>query len=306
MSNFWNGKSIEMVAREYLISSVDELEGLQPMNACGVAENVFGNNTIKHNADDFVADYLSDAIQAIKTVGPDTSLRLSQYEEVANVTLKQAIIQVLSQCDTIKKYEDSYHIWNKADIVDLKEDLEYLELSTKFERAADVRYESLESYAYRFLDHVLKEMDGVSVELSTLASDIPMVKMSEDYALLFIKSNFSESMSLLEKFENSGYKVNFASPSEMMQAILFQKEKEIFADNPFLQDQIEFGESDKIILDLNTIDELRESLKDQSENVRLSQFDELTKKPRALMVNPSSRGVILDMTSSIGRCEILR
>ena len=306
MNNFWNGKSIETVAKEYLSSALDELEGLQPMDAAGIAHNVFGNHTIKHNADVFVADYLFDAIQALKNVDLESTIRLSQYEEVANITLNQAIVKVLNQCDTVKKFEGTYHIWNKNDISNLQDDLEDLEFSTKFERAADVKYESLESYAFRFLDHVLKEMVGVSVELSTLASDIPMVKMGEAYALLFIKGNFSESMELLDKFIKSGYKVNFTSPSEMMQAILFQKEKEIFDANPFIQDQVQFGGTDKIVLDADTIDALRDSLSEQKGNVRLSQFDEMNIKPRTTTVRPGSEGIMLNMTASINRCEILR
>lgn len=305
MTNFWNGKSIEYVVRDYLCASLDECkEGMQPINADGLVNRVCGNMTIKSNASVFVADYFEDAIKAIRDLKPDDTFRLSQYDLVVNLIMKKIAKDMLLSCETMEEYDETYHVWKKDDIERLKDDLEYLDLPTDFQRAVDINFESLESYSYRYLDYVLKDLEGKVVDLSNLASNLPMAKMSEENAIGFIRSNFNEAMRLLDDFRDSGYKVNYESPCEMIQCIMYQKQKEILAENPYLVDLVEYDGIKTTILYAKDIEELRDSLEKQQNNVKLSKFDELSTPQQT--INPHvGVGRILDFRKSNNRCEVL-
>ena len=304
MNDFWNGKSLAEVTREYLLASAENLIDLQPMNAEGIVKYLCGNMTIRNNAQGFVADYFDDAIAAIREFNPDGQYRLSQYDKTANMMISKAAKELLEQCDTVKRHEGSYHIWKRADIEDLKEDLEDLSLSRVFQRAADVKFESLDSYSYRFLDYVLKEMVGKTVKLDELILELPLARLSDQDAISFIKGNFEESMRLLDEFRDSGYKINYTEPAEMIQSILFQQQKEILKDNPFLEDLITYDGVSVVKMDSDFIENLTDSLNTQRGNVRLSKFEEMTQSVKKNFVAQSG-GKVIDLSRRPGRIEII-
>lgn len=304
MNDFWNGKSLAEVTREYLLASAENLIDLQPMNAEGIVKYLCGNMTIRNNAQGFVADYFDDAIAAIREFNPDGQYRLSQYDKTANMMISKAAKELLEQCDTVKRHEGSYHIWKRADIEDLKEDLEDLSLSRVFQRAADVKFESLDSYSYRFLDYVLKEMVGKTVKLDELILELPLARLSDQDARSFIKGNFEESMRLLDEFRDSGYKINYTEPAEMIQSILFQQQKEILKDNPFLEDLITYDGVSVVKMDGEFIENLTDSLNTQRGNVRLSKFEEMTQSVKKNFVAQSG-GKVIDLSRRPGRIEII-
>ena len=304
MNDFWNGKSLAEVTREYLLASAENLIDLQPMNAEGIVKYLCGNMTIRNNAQGFVADYFDDAIAAIREFNPDGQYRLSQYDKTANMMISKAAKELLEQCDTVKRHEGSYHIWKRSDIEDLKEDLEDLSLSRVFQRAADVKFESLDSYSYRFLDYVLKEMVGKTVKLDELILELPLARLSDQDARSFIKGNFEESMRLLDEFRDSGYKINYTEPAEMIQSILFQQQKEILKDNPFLEDLITYDGVSVVKMDSDFIENLTDSLNTQRGNVRLSKFEEMTQSVKKNFVAQSG-GKVIDLSRRPGRIEII-
>lgn len=304
MNDFWNGKSLAEVTREYLLASAENLIDLQPMNAEGIVKYLCGNMTIRNNAQGFVADYFDDAIAAIREFNPDGQYRLSQYDKTANMMISKAAKELLEQCDTVRRYEGSYHIWKRSDIEDLKEDLEDLSLSRAFQRAADVKFESLDSYSYRFLDYVLKEMVGKTVKLDELILELPLARLSDQDARSFIKGNFEESMRLLDEFRDSGYKINYTEPAEMIQSILFQQQKEILKDNPFLEDLITYDGVSVVKMDSDFIENLTDSLNTQRGNVRLSKFEEMTQSVKKNFVAQSG-GKVIDLSRRPGRIEII-
>lgn len=294
-----------MVTIEYLCAALDEdCVGMQPMNVEGLVESLCGNMTIKNNAKDFVADYFDKAMSAVRVLKPDDSFRYSQYERTANLIIRKTARDLLMSCETMKEHNNSYHCWKKEDIDDLKEDLEYLDVPTEFQRAVDVKFESLENYAYRFLDYVLKGMEGQTVDLSNLALELPLVKVSDEHARGFLKSNFSECMRLLDTFRDSGFKVNYESPVEMIQQILYQKQKEILSENPYLVDLVEYDGVKTITLGSGDIEDLLDSLQQQKDNVKLSKFDELPKAPKNFS-SSNTIGKILDLRKSVNRFEII-
>lgn len=304
MNDFWNGKSLEMVTKDYLCSALDNLNGLQPMNADGIVKHLCENITIKNNARGFVADYFDDAVAAIRFYKPDSSYRLSQYEKTVNMMISKTAKDLLERCDTVKQYEGSYHIWKREDIENLKDDLEDLPLSKEFQRAADVKFESLESCAYRFLEYVLPGLKGQTVKLADLAMELPLIKVSDSDARKFIKGNFEESMRLLDDFRDSGYKANYALPQEMIQSILFQQQKEILAENPFLIDLTLYDGIETARVDQDFLDSMADSLDSQQHNMRLSKFEEMTQNFVKNFV-PKTDGKVVDLKKRPNRVEII-
>lgn len=309
MNNFWNGKSIETVTRDYLCAALEECAGMQPMNIDGMVEYMCGNITIRNNAKTFVADYFNEAVEAVRACAPDDTFRISQYEKTANMMISNVAKELLSECPIVREYDDTYHIWKQNDIERLKVELYSAPTrSTPFQRAVDLKFESLESYSYRFLDYILKTMDGQSVNLQELANDLPLPRLSDQDARNFIKSNFDEAMRLLDAFRDSGYRVDYTNPAEMIQGILYQQEKEILADNPYLVDLVEYDGIKTIKLDEDSIEDLLDSLSKQRANVKLAKFDEMSTAPKSRWEtpkNPGSTGKILDLRKSNNRCEIL-
>lgn len=309
MTNFWNNKTLNDVVRAYLDAALDELEGSQPMNIDGLVKELCGNITIKNNAKTFVADYFDDAIDAVAEYHPERSFRYSQYERTANLMLLKAAREVLSGCETAQQFDDTYHIWKTEDIEALRVDLEVAEdTGPKFQRACDVNFESLESYAYRFLDYALPKMVGKTVKLDELALEMPLVNLSDSDARKFLKSNFNEAMELLDKFRDSGYKVDYTNPAEMMQNIMYQKQKEILAENPYIVDLIEYDGVKTLTIDEDFVDNLKDNLEKQKSDIKLSKFGEMpTFKVLSggQSVGRSQMGRIIDLRKGQNRVEIL-
>ncbi|MEE0929980.1 MAG: hypothetical protein UIM53_03190 [Acutalibacteraceae bacterium] len=309
MSTFWKGKTLHKVVAEYLQAALDDIEDTQPMSIDGIVNDLCGDITIKNDAKTFVADYFDDAVNAVALSHPDSSFRYSQYERTANLMIKQAAREILSKCDTAKEYDDTYHIWRANNIEALKKDL-YIVVSMsdkKFQRACDVEFESLESYTYRFLDYILPKMEGKRLNIKDLALELPLASLSDSDARKFMKSNFNEAMDLLDKFRDSGYKVDYSKPDEMIQNIVYQKEKEIFSNNPFLVDAIEYGGATTITIDKDFIEDLLDSLHKQKTNVKVCQFGTMKKDySRHTQKNGlGSPGKVLDLRRSNNRIEIL-
>lgn len=316
MTNFWNGKTLHNVAREYLIAALDDMIGSQPMSVEGIVKELCGNITIKNNVKTFVADYFDDAIDTVAECHPENSFRYSQYERVANMMLMRAAEAVLSECEVVREYSGSYHIWKVGDVESLKEELEdSMDTEQNFKRACDVNFESLESYAYRFLAHVLPQMKGKTVELKDLAIELPLVSLSETDSRNFLKCNFNEAMELLDAFRDSGYKVNYANPTEMIQNIMYQKQKEILSENPYMIDVIEYSDVKSITLDEDFLDNLTDSLTKQKENIKLSKFEELSSQSKKQQMNniihfpnrnqQNQMGRIIDLRKANNRVEII-
>lgn len=305
MNDFWNNKSLAEVTREFLLSSADNLIDLQPVSAEGITEQLCGNITIRNNAQGFVADYLDDAIDAVREYKPDSNYRLSQYSKTVNIMLNREAQELLAQCDTVQRYEGSYHIWNRADVEDLKEDLQELDLSHTFQRAADVRFESLENYTYRFLDYVLPDLEGRDIKLDNLLMELPLVSVSEQDARSFLKANFDEAMRLLDDFRNSGYKVDYSNAKGMVQAVFFQQQKEILKSNPYLEDLMVYDGISTVRADKDFIGELKESLEKQKNNVRLSKFEEMVKYNEKVIAFPKRGGQVVDLRPRPNRVEVL-
>ena len=293
-----------MIARDYLCSALDSLEGLQPMNVDGIVKYLCENITIKNNAKGFVSDYFDDALAAIRYYKPDNSFRMSQYDKTVNMMICKTAKELLNQCDTVQKYDESYHIWKRSDIEDLKEDLADLVLSKDFQRAADVKFESLESCAYRFLQHVLPGLQGQTVKLDDLAMELPLIKISDSDARKFIKGNFDEAMRLLDEFRDSGFKASYVSPEEMLQSVLFQQQKEILASNPMLEDLTVYDGIKTVKVDADFIEDLLESLEKQQGNVKLSKFGEMAQN-FAKNFTPRNDGKMIDLSRRPGRVEII-
>lgn len=303
MTNFWNNKTLNNVVRLYLDAALDEgvkrnsyIVGMQPMNVEGMADLLCKDITIKNNVKTFVADYFDDAIDTVTEMGVDYSFRYSQYERVASMMLFRAAKEVLSQCETMQRYDDTYHIWKVEDIEALRNDLEDTrDVGFKFQRSCDLNFESLDSYTYRFLDVALPTMVGKTVKLNEIADSIPLVSLSEQESKNFLKSNFTECMKLLDEFRDSGYKVDYTNPVEMIQHIMYQKQKEILANNPLLEDAIEYSGIDTVTLDEEFIDDLMDSLKEQSNNIKLCKFEEKHTE------TPTRTGQV---TSGVGRGQM--
>lgn len=308
MNDFWNGKTLPEVVKSYLNAALDECVDMQPMNIDGLVKELCGNMTIKNNAKGFVADYFDDAINTVIACAPDSSFRYSQYEHTAHLMLVETARKLLNECETAKEYDETYHIWRKGDIEALKEDLEDVVIPgpSEFQRACDVSFESLESYAYRFLDYALPKMAGKTIQIKDLALEMPLVSLSDADSRRFLKCNFEESMELLDKFRDSGYKVDYTNPTEMMQNIMYQKQKEILSENPYMIDLIDYTGVDRLTLDENFIDDLRTSLSQQNKNIKLSKFEELPSHfNRATGGVASNLGRTIDFRKSHNRVEII-
>ena len=304
MNDFWNGKSLQEVTKEYLCASADDLIDAQPINIDGIVQYLCENITIRNNAKGFVADYFNDAVLAMREFNGNNICKITEYDKVANMMLTMAAKEVLEQCDTAQRYEGSYHIWKKSDVEDLKDDLNDMVFEHNFKRAADTQFESLDGYSYRFLEHVLKGLDGQTVNLKNLIWELPLVKLSEKDAMGFIKGNFDEAMRLLDDFKNSGYKVDYTNPESMAQCILFQQQKEILKDNPYLEDLIVYDGMTEMKVDQDFIEELTDSLHEQKNNVKLSKFEEMAHNIKERIV-PSKDGKVIDLSRKPARIEVL-
>ena len=305
MNNFWNGKSIEEVTRDYLISVADNLEHTQPRTIDGIVEELCGNITINKDAKSFVGDYFDEAIEALRNSQLDGAYRMSDYEITANLMLKYTAKKLLSQCEQAKEFDNTTRNWKSWDVENLKDDLEELRLpEKKFMRSVDYSFESFESYAYRFMQRYLKEMEGKYVDLSKLANELPLVVIPEADCKSFIKGNFDEAMRLYDAFRDSGFKADYRDPVFMMQAILYQQQKEILQSNPFIKEKVEYESVDHIRLTKNEIEEICESLEKQRYNFKENKFSVL--KDRRVLSQPRTQsGRILNFGKTPSRYEIL-
>ena len=152
---------------------------------------------------------------------------------------------------------------------------------------------------------MLPELEGKTIKLDNLLMEIPLVSVSEQDARSFMKANFEESMRLLDDFRNSGYKVDYTNPREMMQGIFFQQQKEILKSNPFLEDLMLYDGVSTIKVDKDFIGELKESLEKQKNNVRLSKFEEMIQNNNKIIAFPRRNGQMVDLRPRPNRVEVL-
>lgn len=306
MANFWNNRSIHDVIRDYLYSALDECEGMQPMNIDGIVDWTCKNIVIKNYAKDFVADYLDEAIKAIQYYKPDYPYRLSDYDKTSNMMIKRAARELLSHCPIAKDYDESYHVWKKNDIRQLKNELKGLSFSFTFQRAVDSTVEDLDTYTYRFLSNRINGLENITVDLSALQRSIELPAFSEKGARDILKGNFEESMELLDNFRNDGFKVDYSNVVEMAQYVIYQKSKDILSENPYLVDLVEYSGLKHVKLDEDLIADLVNSLESQKRNIKLSKFEEIPDSRNTKVVNfKPVCGKVVDFRKQKSRCEVL-
>lgn len=298
MTNFWHNKSTYEIARDYLVDSLDSCVNCQIKDMDDLIRLTCQNITVKSNAKQFVGDYFPDALAAINHFKPDGYYRITDYDYTANMILRKAAREILPYCETAKKFDGEYHRYSKEDIETLKAELNGLKFNYNFQRSVDMKGETIEGFAYRYLYHVLPKTENLKVEIKQIPTVLPMCPdFTQEEAVAYIKRNFDDAMAMIDKFANSGYMVDYGDAPKMIQAIVFQKAKEILTENemlnkltdvdPFFDDPVT-----EVIMDKDFIDNLVDSLHKQEEGKVVHKYYEQpkdrtpTKNKNAKVYNP--------------------
>lgn len=304
MTNFWHEKSIYDIVRDYLNETLDKIVDLPVESMDEIVEATCRNVTINKNTEDFVADYFHEAIQAINHFGVNETVKLTDYEQVANLMIRKAAKELFNYCDSVSENEGKYKVYSQADVDKIRDELNELSFTYKFERAINMSGETIEGFTYRYLFHVLPKIENMNIPPHQIAQSLPSpVPFTRGEATAYMKRNFEEAMRLLENFTADGYKVNYGDPSQMIQGIIFEKTREIIAQNPYIKQLMEADpfwddreKSDTIKLDKDVLNKLTDSLHKQQNSIKFNDIDHSKPKKVVAKTDPNSHIVKREKT----------